>query len=261
MLKLFNLAALTLFSALATGQVYAEEKPVAVVNGVSIPQARLDMRVKSAAAQGQPDSPELRNAVLEELISVELMSQEAVKKELDKQAETMNQLDLARQSVLAGAFVQHYLKNHPISEDSLKQEYESLKLASGSKEYKARHILVKDEAEAKSIAAQLKKGAKFNTLASKHSLDPGSKEKGGELDWSMPGNYVPPFAEAMTSLKKGEVSAPVQSNFGWHIIKLDDVRDFNFPSFQEVKSNLMQRLQQQSLMKNVEELRQSAKIE
>lgn len=261
MLKAFNLAAIALFSALAAGQVYAEEKPVAVVNGVPIPQARQDMRVKSMAAQGQPDSTELRNSVREELITVELMSQEAVKKGLDKQAETVSQLELARQSVLVGAFMQDYLKNNPISEDALKQEYETLKLTTGSKEYKASHILVKDEAEAKSIAAQLKKGAKFSKLASKHSLDPGSKGKGGDLGWSMPGNYVPSFADAMVSLKKGEVSAPVQSNFGWHIIKLDDVRDFNFPSFQEVKSNLVQRMQQQGAMKAVEELRKSAKIE
>ena len=262
MLKPFNLAAFALFSALAASQVYAAEKPVAVVNGVSIPQARLEMRVQSASEQGQPDSPELRNSVREELISIELVSQEAVKKGLDKQAEITSQLELARQSVLAGAFMQDYFKNHPVSEDALKQEYETLKLATSSKEYKARHILVKEEAEAKSIAAQLKKkGAKFDKLADKHSLDPGSKGKGGELGWSMPNNYVPPFADAMVSLKKGEVSAPVQSNFGWHIIKLDDVRDFNFPAFEEVKSNLMQRMQQQTAMKAVEDLRKSAKIE
>lgn len=261
MLKPFKLAALALFSALAAGQVYADDKPVAVVNGVAIPQARLDMRVKSVAAQGQPDSAELRNSVRDELISVELMSQEAVKKGFDKQAETMNQLELARQSVLVGAFMQDYVKNHPISEDALKQEYETLKLATSSKEYKARHILVKDEAEAKSIAAQLKKGAKFDKLAGKYSLDTGSKNNGGDLGWSMPGNYVPPFADAMVNLKKGEVSAPVKSNFGWHIIKLDDVRDFNFPALQEVKSELTQRMQQKAVIKAVEELRQSAKIE
>lgn len=261
MLKPFNLAALTLFSALAAGQVYAEETPVAVVNGVSIPQARMEMGVKSAAMQGRQDSPQLREAVREELISIELMSQEAVKNGLDKQAETMNQLELARQSALAGAYVQDYLKNHPISEDALKQEYESMKLAAASKEYKASHILVKDEEKAKSIAAQLKKGAKFDKLASKHSLDPGSKEKGGELGWNRPGAFVKPFDDAMMNLKKGETSAPVQSNFGWHIIKLDDVRDFSFPELQAVKQELTQRMQQQSLMKNIEELRQSAKIE
>ncbi len=261
MLKPFKLAALALFSALAAGQVYAEEKPVAVVNGVAIPQARLEMRVKSAASQGRMDSPELRKDIREELISVELMSQEAVKKGFDKQDEIKNQLELSRQSVLIGAYMQDYFKNHPISEDALKQEYETLKLATGSKEYKARHILVKEEAEAKSIAAQLKKGGKFNKLADKHSLDQGSKGKGGELDWSMPSSYVPPFADAMVSLKKGEVSAPVKSDFGWHIIKLDDVRTFNFPEFPEVKSNLTQRMQQQEAMKAVEELRKAAKVE
>ena len=180
---------------------------------------------------------------------------------MDKLPETITKLDLARQSVLLGAFVQDYYSTHPISEEALKQEYETLKLATGSREYKARHILVKDEALAKSITAQLKKGAKFNKLASKHSQDPGSKENGGELDWSMPGNFVPEFSEAMVSLKKGEVSAPVKSDFGWHIIKLDDIRDFNFPPMEEVKSELTQRLQQQSILKAVDELRQKAKIE
>ncbi len=259
--KFFKYAAFALSVALLTSPLYAEDKPVAVVNGVTIPQARLEMRVKSAASQGQPDNPELRKTARDELISVELMSQEAVKKGLDKQPETMTKLDLARQSVLVGAFVQDHYATHPITDEALQQEYETLKLATGSREYKARHILVKEEAQAKSIAAQLKKGGKFNKLASKHSLDPGSKDKGGELDWSMPGNFVPQFSNAMVSLKKGEVSDPVKSDFGWHIIKLDDVRDFNFPPLQEVKPELTQRLQQQSVMKAVEELRGKAKIE
>lgn len=261
MLKLFNLASIALFAALAASQAYAEDKPAATVNGVAIPQARLDLRVKAVAAQGQPDSPELRNSVRDELISIELMSQDVEKRGLDKQADVQTQLELAKQSVLVGAFVQDYYKNHPISDEALKQEYETIKLANGGKEYKARHILVKDEALAKSIAAQLKKGAKFDKLAGKHSIDPGSKSKGGELDWSMPRNYVPEFADAMVALKKGETSAPVQSNFGWHIIKLDDVRDYNFPALDDIKSELTQRMQQQALMKAVEELRKSAKIE
>ena len=258
--KFFRYAALALSAALLTQPASAEE-PVAVVNGVAIPHARLEMRIKAASSQGQPDNPELRKTAREELISVELMAQEAVKKGLDKQPDTMTKLDLAKQSVLVGAFVQDHYATHPINDEALQQEYETLKLATGSREYKARHILVKDEAQAKSIVAQMKKGAKFNKLASKHSQDPGSKDKGGELDWSMPGNFVPQFSNAMVSLKKGEVSDPVKSDFGWHIIKLDDVRDFNFPPLQEVKPELTQRLQQQSVVKAVEELRLKAKIE
>ena len=261
MLKPFKLAIFSLLSALTLGQVYAEESPVAVVNGVVIPQARLEMRVKSIVDQGQADSPEIRDSVREELINIELVSQEAVKNGVDKQAEVMDQIEFARQSILASAYMQDYVKKNPVSEDALKQEYETLKLANSTKEYKASHILVKEEAEAKSILAKLKKGSKFDKLAKKHSLDPGSKNNGGELDWSRPGTFVPSFDSAMISLKKGEMSAPVQSNYGWHIIRLDDVRDSVFPSLDEVKSKLMQNMQQQVVMKTVEDIRKSAKIE
>ena len=275
MTKLYKFSALALLAALAGGLVYAadktaapapatatqaEDKP-AKVNGVVIPQARIDMRIKDIISKGQMDSPELRKAVRDELINLEIMAQEAVKKGFDKQAETISLLDLAKQQVLVGAYVQDYFKTHPISEDELKKEYETLKTTAGSKEYKARHILVQEEDEAKSIVSQLKKGAKFDKLASKHSLDPGSKEKGGALEWSMPANFVKPFADALASMKKGGVSAPVKSEFGWHIVKLDDVRDFNFPPYREVKQNLMQRAQQQSIQKSVAEMRATAKIE
>ena len=274
--KFYKFAVLASLVALAGGLVYAadksatpepstqtkqEEKLTAKVNGVVIPPSRIDLRVKDLVARGEMDSPELRKAVRDELINYEIMAQESVKKGFDKQEETISQLATAKQSILVGAFVQDYFKNHPISEDALKQEYENLKAAAGSKEYKARHILVKDEAEAKSIVAQLKKGAKFDKLASKYSLDPGSKEKGGALEWSMPASFVKPFSDALVDLKKGAVSAPVQSEFGWHVIKLDDVRDFNFPPYREVKQNLMQRSQQQALQKAVAEMRATAKIE
>ena len=274
--KFYKFAALALLAALAGGLVYAadksaapqpsaqtkqEEKLTAKVNGVVISQSRIELRVKDLVARGQVDSPELRKNVRDEMISYEIMAQEAVKKGFDKQEETISQLAMAKQSILVSAFVQDYFKNNPISEDALKQEYESLKAAAGSKEYKARHILVQEEAEAKSIVAQLKKGAKFDKLAGKYSLDPGSKEKGGALEWSMPANFVKPFSDALVALKKGAVSAPVQSEFGWHIIKLDDLRDFNFPPYREVKQNMMQRSQQQALQKAVSEMRTTAKIE
>lgn len=251
----------TLIVALVAGRVNAEDKPVAVVNGTAIPQERLEMRVKSIIAQGQPDSPEMRDSVREELINIELISQEAVKNGVDKQAEVVSQIELARQSILASAYMQDYLKKNPIGDDILKQEYETVKLSTNNKEYKVRHILVKEEAEAKSIEAKLKKGSKFDELAKKYSLDPGSKNKGGDLDWSKPGTFVPPFDNAMVNLKKGEVSEPVKSDYGWHIIKLDDVRDAVSPSFDEVKPELMQKMQRQAAMKAVEDVRKSAKIE
>src|SRR5574340_131174 len=261
MLKIGKFAALAILGALAINPAFAEEKSAAMVNGVSIPQARIDLRVKAAASQGQQDSPELRKAIREDMINVELMAQEAAKLGLDKNTDIVQQLELARQSVLAGAFVQDYAKNHPISDDQLNQEYDKLKAKLGNKEYNVRHILVETEPEAKDIIAQLGKKAKFEKLAAK-SKDAGSAQRGGELGWAVPGNFVPEFANAMLNLKKGEYTKePVQSQFGWHVIKLEDTRDLKVPPFEEVKPQLQQRLQQQAIKKAIDDLRAKAKIE
>ena len=261
MLKTGKFAVLAILGALAINPAFAEDKSAALVNGVSIPQARIDLRVKAAAAQGQADSPELRKAIRDDMINIEVMTQEAVKAGLDKNAEVVQQVELARQQVLVGAFVQDYAKNHPIGEDQLKQEYDKLKAKLGSKEYNTRHILVETEAEAKDIIAQLGKKAKFEKLAAK-SKDAGSAAQGGSLGWAIPGNFVPEFANALLNLKKGEYAKePVQSQFGWHVIKLDDTRDLKVPQFEEVKPQLQQRLQQQSIKKAIDELRAKAKIE
>lgn len=261
MLHTNKLAVLAILGALAINPAFAEDKSVAMVNGVSLPQARIDLRVKAAAAQGQADSPELRKAIREDMINLEVMVQEAVKAGLDKNADVVQQVELARQQVLVGAFVQDYAKNHPVSEDQLKQEYDQLKTKLGDKEYNARHILVATEAEAKDIIAQLGKKAKFEKLAAK-SKDAGSAAQGGSLGWALPSNFVPPFANALLNLKKGEYTKePVQSQFGWHIIKLDDVRDLKVPPFEELKPQLQQRLQQQAVQKLITDLRAKAKIE
>ena len=270
MLKFQKLATVALFSAFAFNQVHAQEntagttepeKPVAVVNGIAIPQAHVNMLVKNASQQGKRDTPELRAAIKDELINREIMAQEAIKQGLDKQPDTISQFELAKKNVLVSVFYQNYLKTHPVSEDSIKQEYENFKKSTGSKEYNVRHILVKTENEAKTIAAQLKKGAKFEDLAKKHSLDPGSRDKGGDLGWALPGNFMPAFADALTSLKKGGVSAPVHVDTGWHLIKQEGVRDFKFPDYRGVKGNIMQRLQLQSVQKTLNDLRTNAKIE
>jgi len=261
MLHTNKLAVLAILGALAINPAFAQDKSAAMVNGVSIPQARIDLRVKVAAAQGQADSPELRNAIREDMINLEVMVQEAAKAGLDKNADVVQQVELARQQVLVGAFVQDYAKNHPVSEDQLKQEYDQLKTKLGDKEYNARHILVATEAEAKDIIAQLGKKAKFEKLAAK-SKDAGSAAQGGSLGWALPSNFVPPFANAMLNLKKGEYTKePVQSQFGWHIIKLDDMRDLKVPPFEELKPQLQQRLQQQAVQKLIADLRAKAKIE
>jgi peptidyl-prolyl cis-trans isomerase C len=262
MFKTGIFAALAILSALAVNPAFADDKAAATVNGVSIPQSRVDMRVKIATSQGQADTPELRRAVRDDLISLEVLAQEAKKKGLNKDPEVIQQIELADQSVLVSAFVQDYAKNHPISDDQLKQEYDKLKVNLGSKEYKARHILVDSEAEAKSIIAQLGKKGNFDKIAKAKSKDAGSADKGGELDWAVPSNFVPPFASALTSLKKGAYTKePVKSQYGWHVIKLDDVRDLKMPSFEDLKPQIQQRLQQQSIQEYVADLRSKAKIE
>jgi peptidyl-prolyl cis-trans isomerase C len=261
MFKTGKLATLAILSALAINTAFADDKSAAMVNGVSIPQSRIDLRVKAATQQGQPDTPELRKSIREDMINLEVLAQEAAKQGLDKSAEVTQQIALARQTVLANAFVQDYVMNHPVSDDVLKKEYENLKANVGTKEYKARHILVETEDEAKSIITQLGKKAKFEKLAAK-SKDAGSAEHGGELEWAVPSNFVMPFANAMISLKKGEYTKePVQTQYGWHVIRLDDVRDLKVPSFDELKPQLQQRMQQQMIQDTISEMRDKAKIE
>ncbi|OGS93578.1 MAG: peptidylprolyl isomerase [Gallionellales bacterium GWE2_58_10] len=261
MLKSGKFAALAILGALAINPAFAEEKSAAMVNGISIPQTRIDLRVKAATAQGQADSPELRKAIREDMINLEVLVQEAARLGLDKNPDVVQQVELTRQQVLAGAFVQDYAKSHPVSEDQLKQEYDKLKAKLGSKEYNARHILVESEEDAKAIITQLGKKAKFEKLAEK-SKDTGSASQGGSLGWNIPGNFVPEFANVMINLKKGEYTKePVKSQFGWHVIKLDDVRDMKVPSFEEIKPQLQQRFQQQSIQKAIADLRAKAKIE
>lgn len=262
MLKNGKFAALAIFSVLAINPAFAEDKSAAMVNGVSIPQARIDLRVKAAAAQGQVDSPELRKAIREDMINLEVVAQEAKKNGLDKNPEVIEQIGLAQESVLVGAFVQDYAKNHPISDDQLKQEYDKLKANLGNSEYSASHILVDTEDEAKAIIAQLGKKGKFDKIAKAKSKDAGSAGKGGSLDWAVPSNFVPPFANALLSLKKGTYTKqPVKTQFGWHVIKLDDVRSLKVPSFEELKPQILQRLQQQTIQDLITDLRSKAKIE
>lgn len=263
--KFFLLSALLAIAAGAqAANDKAADKPAAIVNGVSIPQERVDIRVKATMQQGQPDTPELRKAIRDEIINLEVISQAAAKSGIDKQPEIAQQLELTRQSVLAGAYVQDYAKTHPIGDDVLKQEYEALKKRVGNKEYKIEHILVPTEAEAKAVEAELKKGAKFAKVAKAKSQDPGSKDNGGALGtngWSIPSSFVEPFAAAVLKLNKGQTSEPVQTQYGWHVIRLEDIRDLKVPTFEEMKSNLENRKQQEAIKNLVEDMRSKAKVE
>lgn len=189
--------------------------------------------------------------------------QEAVKKGIDKNPDVVAQLELQRETLIINAYLQDFLRSNPINDDAMRKEYENAKTLAGAKEYKVRHILVKDEAEAKQIIAQLKKSpASFDKLAAEKSLDTGSKNRGGDLDWGAPARYVKPFGDAVVKLKKGQTTdTPVQTQFGWHVIRLDDERATKIPPFEEVKNNLQQQMQQQAVQKQVAELRAKAKVE
>jgi peptidyl-prolyl cis-trans isomerase C len=235
---------------------------MAKVNGVSIPQSRLEFIVRARESQGQADTPETRKALREDLIAEEIIAQEAMKKGLDKDPDFITQMDIARLSALVRAYQIDFVKTHPVSDEELKKEYEALKTQMGDKEYKAHHILVATEAEAKDIIARIKKGGKFDKIAQEKSLDAGSKNKGGELEWSPPASYVQPFAEALTKLNKGQLTEqPVKTPFGWHVIRLDDVRPLKIPPFEEIKQNLAQRVLQRQFAAYVGELRAKAKVE
>jgi peptidyl-prolyl cis-trans isomerase C len=219
-------------------------------------QAQYDLLLKERIASGAHDTTELRAAVRDELNPRELLAREAKKKGLDKNAEVKTQMDLASQTVLVRAYVSDWVKANPISDADLHKEYEAIKAQIGNKEYKISHILVKTEDEAKQVIVELQKGAKFSDLAKARSTDPGSKDKGGDLDWNAPANFVKPFADAVVATPKGKFTAtPVQTQFGWHVIEIEDVRDAKVPSFDEVKPQLVQRMQPQALDAYFKELR------
>jgi peptidyl-prolyl cis-trans isomerase C len=268
-----TLAALCAAAALASVPVLAQDKapadkaaapakgpaqPAAAASSTGkelFPKTYFDYLLKERLAQGQPDTPELRNAIREELNTRELLVREAKKKGLEKTPEVKNQMDLAGQTVLVRAYVGDWLKANPVTDAALHKEYDAIKAQMGDKEYKVRHILVEKEDEAKEIIVALQKGEKFEKLAER-SKDPGSKANGGDLDWNAPGNFVKPFSDAMVKLPKGKfTTVPVQTQFGWHVIEVDDIRDAKIPSFEEVKPQLTQRLQGQALDAYFKELR------
>jgi peptidyl-prolyl cis-trans isomerase C len=251
-----------MLAAAAANVALAQNKPVAKVNGVAIPQYRLDAAVQAGVAQGQPDTPQLRKSVRDALINQEIIAQEAVRQGLDKQPGIAASLELFRVRALAQAYFEDYFKKHPISEEALKKEYERIKPQLATKEYRARHILVNAEDEAKDIIKEITGGGSFEKIAAEKSKDPGSKGRGGDLDWSPASRYVKPFGDALVKLKKGEMTKePVKTDFGWHVIRLDDERVARMPTFEEVKPTLERNLQTQAVRKVITDLRAKAKIQ
>ncbi|MFZ4757263.1 MAG: peptidylprolyl isomerase [Burkholderiaceae bacterium] len=246
--------------ATAAGAAYAQN--AAIVNGKAIPSARVDEFVAALTQQGRPDTPELRTAVRDELIAREIFVQEAEKKGLTRNPETQRQLDQTRQDILIRAVIRDHLKNKPVTDADVKAEYDKLaKGAGGGKEYRARHILVETEAEAKSVIEQIKKGVKFEELAKK-SKDPGSAANGGDLDWNGPDTFVKPFSEAMVKLEKGKYTEiPVKTDFGWHVIRLDDVREQAPPPLEQVAPQIKQELERRSIQTLQADLKAKARIQ
>lgn len=235
----------------------------AVVNGKAIPKAKVDEFVEALAAQGRPDTPQTRELVREELIAREIFVQEADKRGLTRSPEVQRQLESTRQDILIRALIRDYLVKNPIKDEDVQAEYDKFKqeASASGKEYKARHILVEQEDEAKKIIDQLKKGQKFETLA-KQSKDPGSGAQGGDLGWNTASTFVKEFSDAMVELEKGKtVTAPVKTQFGYHVIRLDDVRDATAPPLEQVKPQIQQQLERQKIQTLQQELRTAAKVE
>jgi peptidyl-prolyl cis-trans isomerase C len=234
----------------------AKAAPAASSDKQLYSQGQFDLLLKERLAQGGQDSPEIRNAVKDELNTRELLAREAKKEGLDKNTDVKTQMDLAAQTVLVRAYVTDWVKKNPVPDAELHKEYDAIKAQIGDKEYEVRHILVKTEDQAKDIISELQKGAKFDELAKARSEDPGSKDKGGDLGWNAPANFVKPFGDAMKATPKGKFTPqPVQTQFGWHVIEVEDIRDAKVPSFDEVKPQLTQRLQAQWLDKYFKDLR------
>jgi peptidyl-prolyl cis-trans isomerase C len=254
-LRTFALAALVLPLAVAA-------QNIAIVNGKSVPKARVDMLLQQAARSGQQLPPGADQQARDQVVLREIFAQEAERRGIAATADYRAQMELVRQSILIRELFEDYRKKNPVTDAAAKVEYDKFKAQSAGTEYRARHILVEKEDEAKSLIAQIKGGAKFDELAKKHSKDPGSGERGGDLDFAKPDSYVPEFSKAMTALKAGEMTdTPVKSQFGFHIIKLEETREAQFPGFDEVKDQLKQRMEQTKLQEYQEKLRSSAKTD
>lgn len=235
---------------------------IAIVNGKAVPKERMEALKQQLEKSGRPITPDVESQIKDEVIAREIFIQEAQKRGLDASADYKAQMEMARQAILIRELFANYQQTNPVTDAEIQAEYDKFVAANGGKEYKASHILVEKEADAKAIIASIKKGAKFEDIAKKQSKDPGSGAKGGDLDWANASSYVSEFTEALIKLQKGQMtSTPVKSQFGWHVIRLDDERQAQLPKLEDVKPQVAQQLQQQKLAKFQEDLRTKAKIE
>jgi peptidyl-prolyl cis-trans isomerase C len=257
----FSLTALTA-AALLVAAPWASAQNVAIVNGKAVPMARVEALAKQVQASGQPVDEATRAQLKQEVIMREVFMQEAEKRGVAGGEDYKVQMELARQTLMIRALFANEEKAHPVTDADVKAEYDKFAAANGGKEFRARHILVEKEDEAKAIITQLKGGAKFEDLAKKLSKDPGSGANGGDLDWANAASYVTEFSEAMIKLAKGEMTQePVKSQFGWHVIRVDDIRQAQLPKLEEIKDQIAQQLKQQRLAAFQNNLREKAKVE
>jgi peptidyl-prolyl cis-trans isomerase C len=249
-----------LLAAFAAAPVFAQN--IAVVNGTPIPKARADALIDQLVHQGQQNTPQLQTAVREELVNREILMQEALRRGLPNRPDIKAQIAVAQQTVVLRALIEDFVKNNTPSDAEVTARYNALIKDAGGKEYHLHHILVDNEQQAKDLIAKIKAGASFEDLAKQFSKDPGSGKNGGDLDWSDPKAYVPEFADAATHLQKGQMTdTPVHTQFGWHIIRVDDVRDVTPPPLEQVRPQIVQQIQQEKLQAFEEGLRKNAKIQ
>jgi peptidyl-prolyl cis-trans isomerase C len=255
-------AALALTLAALLLPAAASAQNLAIVNGKAVPKARVDVLLQQAARAGQQVTPEMQGQARDQVVLREIFVQEAVKRGMAASPDFSAQLALARESLLIRELFEDYRKKNPISDEAAKAEYDKFKAQATGVEYHARHILVDKEEDAKALIAQIKAGAKFEDLAKANSKDTGSAANGGDLDFAKAESYVPEFGGALAKLKKGEMTdEPVKTQFGWHIIRLEDTREAAFPGFDEVKAQLKQRMEQAQMQRYQEELRTKAKTD
>jgi len=262
-MKKFVLAASVAALSAALLPLSASAQNIATVNGKAVPKARVELLIGQVTKSGQQQrTPELEAQVKDEVVLREIFIQEAEKRGIPAGADYKAQMELARQSILIRELFADFAKKNPVTEADAKAEYDKFKAANSGQEFRARHILVEKEEDAKALIAQIKAGAKFEELATKNSKDPGSAANGGDLDWANGNSYVKEFTDALAKLQKGEMTAePVKSQFGYHIIKLEDTRDATFPGFDDVKPQIMQRLGQQKIGAFQAELKTKAKTD
>lgn len=265
---------ITVFCLISVGpQSYGADKPTksndvdffATVNGTPLTNGLLDLNIKSSLAQGQKDSPELKNALKDELINPELITQEAMRQGLDKEIDFRDQIAQLKQTLMIQAFLENYFQKNPITDVKLREEYDRQRKLIGdgasSNQFRISQIIVSNETDALDLTRRIQKGELFGKLAQEYSIDQASKANGGQLGWVLPGQVVPPVANVMVNLNKGAVAnAPIQTQGGWVILKVDDKRPFKLPTFDEAKPQLRQAVIQQCLTETVKKLRESAKI-